>query len=306
MEPHILFMGSSEFSVPILNELSKEGWTQSVITQTDKPTGRGKKLDSPVVKNVAELLHLPIYQPGKLLQHEMIEILNAYAIDLIVVAAYGKILPSWLLEYPKFGALNVHASLLPRWRGASPIQAAILHGDQHTGVTIMKMNEGLDTGDILSQESLDISKNDTAGSLSEKLSNVGAKLLVETIGDYVEDKIIPQKQDQKNVTITSLIRKEDGMLDFLETAEVLERKIRAYNPWPVCFFEWDSGPLRVYEAEITSEILLSPNQRGVLNKFPCVGTGTMPLVLKSVQPAGKPRMDGRSFLNGAKNWVDGK
>jgi methionyl-tRNA formyltransferase len=302
MGPHILFMGSSEFSAPILKRLSLEGWNQAVITQPDKPTGRGKKLESPVVKNIAELLHLPIYQPRKLFREEMVSFLDTHEIDMIVVAAYGKILPSWMLEYTKYGALNVHASLLPRWRGASPIQAAILHGDPRTGVTIMKIDEGLDTGDILTQESLEISKDDTAGSLSEKLSSMGADLLVETIEEYIEGKINPQKQNPENATMTRLIRKDDGRLDFQEPAEKLERKIRAYNPWPICFYEWDSESLRIYDVEITSDITLKPNQRGEWNKFPCVGTGTKTLILKTVQSPGRSRMDGRSFLNGTKDW----
>jgi len=304
MDPRILFMGSSEFSVPVLEHLYKESWIQAVITQPDKPAGRGKKLESPPVKNVAESLHLPLYQPGKLVQEEIAKILDYHTIDLIIVAAYGKILPTWMLDYPGYGALNVHASLLPRWRGASPIQAAILHGDYTTGVTIMRIDEGLDTGDILTQETLEISQDDTAASLSEKLASIGAKLLKKTIKEFLDGEIIPQKQNSEEATITRLIRKEDGRLDFQETAKILERKIRAYNPWPICFYEWDSERLRIYGAEISSETSLKPNQRGVINKYPCVGTSTEPLILKTVQPPGKARMDGRSFLNGAKNWLN--
>lgn len=304
MDLRILFMGSSEFSVPILRKLYAESWIQAVITQPDKPTGRGKKLEAPVVKNVAETLHLPVFQPRKLVKEELIRIFDDHGIDLIVVAAYGKILPAWMLEYPKYGALNVHASLLPRWRGASPIQAAILHGDQTTGVTIMKIDEGLDTGDILSQESLQISRDDTAASLSEKLAKIGAILLGNTIKDFIDDKIIPREQNPEETTMTRLIKKEDGRLDLQKPAEILEREIRAYNPWPICFYEWDSEYLRIYETEISSEISLKPFQHDVINKYPCVGTGTKALLLKVVQPSGKARMDGRSFLNGAKNWLD--
>ncbi|MBM3137501.1 MAG: methionyl-tRNA formyltransferase [Chloroflexi bacterium] len=303
MHPQVLFMGSSEFSVPILKQLNAENWINAVITQPDKPTGRGKKLESPVVKNTAALLRLPIYQPGKMSREEISSILDNHDIDLIVVAAYGKILPVWMLDYPKFGALNVHASLLPRWRGASPIQAAILHGDPYTGVTIMIMDEGLDTGDILSQESLTVSTGETAESLSEKLAHLGAKLLSQTIVRFIEGKIIPQKQNPEEATMTQMIRKEDGRLNFQEPAEILERKIRAYNPWPICFFDWDSETLRIYEAEVTSEISLQPYERGVIKKYPCVGTGTDSLLLRSVQPPGRSKMDGRSFLNGAKNWL---
>jgi methionyl-tRNA formyltransferase len=303
MDPCILFMGSSKFSVPVLYQLHAKSWVHAVITQPDKPTGRGKKLESPAVKHAAEALHLPVVQPVKLIKEEVIRILDVHNIDLLIVAAYGKILPVWMLEYPKFGALNVHASLLPRWRGASPIQAAILHDDQKTGVTIMKIDEGVDTGDILSQEHLQISTGDTAGSLSEKLANIGASLLIKTIEEFIDGKIIPRKQNPEEATISRLIRKEDGKLDFQEPAEILERKIRAFNPWPIGFFEWDSEYLRIYEAEISSEISLKPFQRDVVNKYPCVGTGTKALILKVVQPSGKAMMDGRSFLNGAKNWI---
>lgn len=304
MDPRILFMGSSEFSVPVLNQLHAKSWVHAVITQPDKPAGRGKKLEAPAVKYAADGLHLPVYQLEKLIKEEVIKILEDHIIDLLVVAAYGKILPVWMLEYPNYGALNVHASLLPRWRGASPIQAAIIHNDQITGVTIMKMDEGLDTGDILSQEPLLISTDDTAGSLSEKLAKVGANLLIKTIEEYVDDKINPQKQNPEEATITRLIRKEDGKLDFKEPAEILESKIRAYNPWPICFLEWDSEYLRIFEAEISSEISLKPFKRDVINKYPCIGTGTKALILNVVQPAGKARMDGRSFVNGEKKWLD--
>lgn len=304
MDPRVLFFGSSEFSVPILRQLCTASRTKAVITQPDKPSGRGKKLEAPVVKNVSEQLGLQVYQPKKLIREEIIQILDDHGIDLIVVAAYGKILPAWLLDHPKYGALNVHASLLPRWRGASPIQAAIMNGDKKTGVTIMKMDEGLDTGDILTQDSLIISKDDTAASLSEKLANIGASLLNKTIEDFINGKITPQKQNSKEATLTRLIRKDDGALNFDEPAERLERKIRAYNPWPICFLKWDSEYLRIYEAEISSEIYLYPNQRGEINKYPCMGTATNALILKIVQPSGKAKMDGRSFLNGAKNWLD--
>ncbi len=301
---NILFMGSSDFSVPVLKSLHEEKWLKAVVTQPDKPTGRGKKIESPVVKHVAENLGLPVYQPYKLNRENLDTVLHENNVDLIVVAAYGKILPKWLLDFPKYKAINVHASLLPRWRGASPIQAAILYGDRETGVTIMKMDEGLDTGDILSQASLEIMKNDTAESLSSNLAELGGTLLIDTIPNYVENKISPIPQNPDNATVTKMIKKQDGKLDFNQPAEVIERKTRAFNPWPICFFEWNSEYLRVFEVEITAVNHLEPYQRGVRGKYPCIGSTTNDLILKTVQPSGKRIMDGRSFLNGAKNWVE--
>ena len=295
-------MGSSDFSIPILDALLQNFSVPVVITQPDKPTGRGKKIKPPKIKLFAEEKGLSVYQPPKLIQEEMDMILDRYHIDLIVVADYGKILQPWLLNCPKFGAINVHASLLPKWRGPSPIQAVILQGEDETGVTIMKMDEGLDTGDILSQRSIKVACDDTAETLSKKLSVMGGFLLVETINKYVRNEIKPIPQDSKQATMTKLIKKEDALLDFYQPAEIIERKIRAYNPWPICYFYWDSGYLRVHKAEISEDKILQPGERGIINKYPCIGTSTKAIILKTVQPAGKKIMDGMDFLNGAKNW----
>lgn len=302
MNVNVLYMGSSDFSVPALNALNNEYRVRAVVTQPDKPVGRGKKLDSPIVKNVAEKLGIQILQPNKLVREDLIDILKINQIELIVVAAYGKLLPGWLLEFPKFGAINVHASLLPKYRGASPIQSAILNGDPITGITIMKIDEGLDTGDILNQKSLEVGQHDTAGTLSEKLANIGAQLLIDTIGDLIAGKVVPKKQKPEKATITRLIKKEDGELDLNYPAEELERKIRAFNPWPICFVKWGSDNLRIFEADITNE-KLNPFERGVSKKFPIIGTATNALILKTVQPAGKNKMDGKSFLNGTSGWL---
>jgi methionyl-tRNA formyltransferase len=303
MELNILFMGSSDFSVPILKSLHKARWASAVVTQPNKPTGRGKRIEPPIVKIIAEEMGLPVYQFFKLDHENMEAALDKNDIDLVVVAAYGKILPKWLLNYPKYGAINVHASLLPRWRGAAPIQAAIKFGDKQTGITIIKMDEGLDTGDILSQASANIAQDDTAASLGKKLADLGASSLIETIEGYINKEITPKKQDSENATMTRMINKLDGELDFNQPAEILERKIRAYNPWPICFFHWDSEYLRIYEAEISAQTRLNPSRRGIIDKYPCIGTSTNSLLLKTVQPSGKKIMDGKSFLNGAKDWV---
>ncbi|HUV15454.1 MAG TPA: methionyl-tRNA formyltransferase [Pelolinea sp.] len=303
MTINILFMGSPDYSVPILKSLNKEYNVRAVFTQPDKPSGRGKRIQAPIIKNFAESIGIPVYQPKKLLFEDFQPIMKSQRIDIVIVAAYGKILPKWLLEYPKYGALNVHASLLPRWRGASPIQAAILNGDQETGVTIMKMNEGIDTGDILIQKPEIVSVSETSDSLGKKLANLGANLIVETIELYIKGEIEPRKQDDEQATYTRQIKKADGRLDFHLSANTLERQVRAYNPWPICFLEWDSEVLKVYGAGISDTSEYLPNQRGVIEKYPCIGTSTHPLILRDVQSAGKNRMDGKAFLNGARNWL---
>lgn len=304
MKPNILFMGSSEFSVPILNSLHESYKVCVVATQPDKPAGRGKRIESPIIKTLALDLGLSLLQPIRLEKENILYECKKHDIQMIIVAAYGKILPGWLLEYPKFSALNVHASLLPKWRGASPIQAAILYGDTKTGITIMKMDEGLDTGDILSQQAMDISDVDTAASLSRKLAIAGASLLKNTIDEYIQGYITPRKQISEEATYSRLIMKEDGRLDFNRSAEEIERRIRAYNPWPVCYYEWNSEKLRIYKAEILDNQNLLPSQHGIIKKYPCIGTTTSTLLLKEVQTSGKNRMEGKAFLNGAKNWLE--
>lgn len=302
MNINILFMGSSRFSIPILDALKKSYDVKAVICQPDKPTGRGKKVAKSIIKDYAENYNLPVFQPQKLSKEENYFI-QKYQIDLIVVAAYGKILPEWFLEFPKNGAVNIHASLLPMYRGASPIQAAILNGDVQTGITIIKMDSGMDTGDIISQRTMGISFADTTMTLSHRLSVLGAQLLIETLEDYVNGKIALRKQDSNEATYTKLIKKTDGYLDFNKSAVELERKIRAFDPWPVCFYEWEKKHLRVFKAEIHKDQHLLPFQHSIINKYPVVGTSTNPLVLLEVQPPGRGRMDGKAFLSGAQNWI---
>lgn len=304
MKPNILFMGSSEYSLQILNHLAIKFPIAIVATQPDKPVGRGKKIKPPPVKVGADELNIPVTQPKKLNNEQFWETLKLFEIDLIIVAAYGKILPKKLLDYPKFGCLNVHASLLPRWRGASPIQASILNGDQQTGVTIIKMDEGIDTGPILGKRAIDIDTGETSETLALKLSKIGSELLIDTLPGYLEGEIQPQPQNEQGALYAGLIMKEDGLLDFNQPAEFLEKKIRAYNPWPICFMEWEKELLRVYKAELSNEKQLNQFQHGIYNKYPCVGTSTNDLILLEVQPSGKKRIDGKSFLNGARNWKD--
>ncbi len=295
-------MGSSNYSLLNLNKLTNHFPVTLVATQPDKPVGRGNKIEPSHIKIEAGKLNIPVIQPKKINEDSFWDALKTYAIDLIIVAAYGKIFPKQLIDYPKFGCLNLHASLLPRWRGASPIQAAILNGDQNTGVTIMKMDEGIDTGPILSKKTVKIDVKDTCTTLSIKLAKIGSELLIECLPEYLEGKKLPQPQSDSGASYAGIIKKEDGLLDFSQPAELLENKIRAYNPWPICFMEWESKLMRIYSAEVSSQKKLNQYQRGENNNYPCIGTSTKDLILLEVQPSGKKKIDGKSFLNGARNW----
>ncbi len=300
MSIKIVFMGSPDFALPSLQALAKNYDVVGVITQPDKPSGRGRELKAPPVKILAQELNIPVYQPEKLRDTTQLEIWQP---DLIVVAAFGQILKKNILDFPKFGCLNVHASLLPRWRGAAPINAAILAGDDETGITIMKMDVGLDTGDMLTKKTLRLTPDVTAGSAFQTLSSLGAELLIETIPDYINGKIIPQPQDNNLATYAPMLKKEDGKLHFNQSVYELERRIRAMTPWPSAWFEWDGNLLKVMKASIVSQKKDAKNgSRLTVNERPAVCCSDGVLVLEEVQPAGKKIMSGKSFLLGAKNW----
>jgi methionyl-tRNA formyltransferase len=246
---------------------------------------------------------IPIMQPERLRRPEAFDQLAAWQPELIVVAAYGQILRQTVLELARFGCINVHASLLPRWRGAAPIQAAILHGDARTGVTIMKMDAGVDTGDILSQRSIPIEAQDDASSLTSKLAEVGGALLLETLPRYLTGEVQAVKQDETLATYVPMIKKEDGNLDFSVEAEELHRKVRAFNPWPGTTLIWEGQPLKVLRTNSSESALLQTHQRGIIDGKPAIGTARGILILEEVQPAGKKPMAGKVFLNGARNWT---
>src|SRR5512134_2078708 len=210
----VVFMGSPDFALPALKALAEHYDVVGVVTQPDRGSGRGRELKPPPVKTLALELGIPVMQPEKLRLPEAMEQLRAWSPDLIVVAAFGQILKKDVLELPRYGCINVHASLLPRWRGAAPINAAILHGDEATGVTIMKMDVGLDTGPMLSQRSIRLTREDTAGSVFEKLSTLGADLLIETLPDYLSGKLAPVPQQEEGATYAPMLKKEEGRLDF--------------------------------------------------------------------------------------------
>jgi methionyl-tRNA formyltransferase len=227
---------------------------------------------------------------------------RAWNPDLIVVAAFGQILRKDVLELPPHGCINVHASLLPRWRGAAPIHAAILHGDTETGVTIMKMDVGLDTGPMLSQRAIPLMPDDTAGSVLEELSQLGADLLIETLPDYLSGKLTPTPQPDEGMTYAPMIKKEQGQLDFTQDVNELERRVRAFNPWPGAFMDFDGTLLKIHRAHAEAGDAVE-GQRLVWRSQPAIGARGGMLILDEVQPAGKKPMSGSSFLAGARNWT---
>jgi methionyl-tRNA formyltransferase len=305
MSIRIVFMGSPDFALPILSALAKKYQVVGVITQPDRASGRGRELKPPPVKALALELNIPVMQPEKLRAPEAMEQLRAWTPDLIVVAAFGQILKKDVLELPRFGCINVHASLLPRWRGAAPINAAILAGDEEIGVTIMKMDVGLDTGPMLAMKSMRLASDLTTDSALQALSQLGADLLIETLPDYISGKLIPHAQPEDGTTYAPMLKKEDGLLDFTRSAVELERRVRAMNPWPGAWFEWNGNLLKVVRASVLSvEKGLVSGSRFIIGGRPAVMSADGALALDEVQPSGRKIMSGKAFLSGVRNWVE--
>lgn len=298
----IAFMGSPDFAVPSLRALAAAFTVVGVVTQPDREAGRGRILVAPPVKAAALELGLPVVQPEKLRSPEAMAQLQAWVPDLIVVAAFGQILRPAVLDLPRFGCVNVHGSLLPRWRGAAPIQAAILAGDRETGITIMKMDSGVDTGPMLSQRAIPISADDTAGSVFEKMSALGADLLLETLPLYLSGGLQLRPQPEEGVTYARMLKKEDGLLDFTRPAEELVRRVRAFNPWPGAWILWQDAPLKVHKAHAVRG-MAEPGKNLVIEGLPAFGTSDGVFVMDELQPAGKKSMPGKAFLAGAREWT---
>ena len=299
----IIFMGSPDFALTTLRGLANMHDVVGVVTQPDRASGRGRELKSPPVKLLAQELSIPIMQPEKLRAPEAMEQLRAWAPDLIVVAAFGQILKKDVLDLPQHGCINVHASLLPRWRGAAPINAAILAGDEETGVTIMKMDVGLDTGPMLAKRSIRLTPDHTVGSVTEVLSQLGADLLLETLPDYLSGKLQPVPQPEEGATYAPMLKKEEGKLDFTNDVNELERRVRAFNPWPGTFMDFDEVTLKVHRAHVEAGEA-SVGQRLIVQNQPAVGARGGLLILDEVQPAGKKNMSGKAFIAGARNWAE--
>ena len=304
MNEKVVFMGSPEFALPTLQALAESYNVIGVVTQPDRPAGRGRQLTPPPVKTLALSLGIEVIQPERLRQPEAQEQLNAWSPDLIVVTAFGQILRQNVLDLPRCGCINVHASLLPRWRGAAPIQAAILHGDSITGATIMRMDPGIDTGPILSQCQLHIRPEDTAGSLAHRLAQAGAALLIETLPAYLSGRLQSQPQDESQATYAPMLKKEEGALDFSQPAVALANRVRAYNPWPGTAVQWAGQPLKVHRARAMSASITRPGTRSIKDGLPAVAAADGWLLLEEVQPAGKRAMNGSTFLLGARGWAE--
>lgn len=302
MSDRVVFMGSPEFALPSLRRLNEHMDVVGVVTQPDRPAGRGREISPPPVKRLALEMDIPLIQPGRLRDPRAMEQLRAWAPDVIVVAAFGQILKPEVLGLPPHGCVNVHASLLPRWRGAAPIQAAILHGDRETGVTIMRMDPGVDTGPVLRQKAIRISPEDTAGTLSPRLAEIGAELLVETLPAYLSGALIPSPQDDSRATFAPMLKKADGELDFQQTAEALARRVRAFHPWPGTFLIWEDRRLAVHQAHAHPGPSPGIGVRTSTERSPAIGTPEGILVLDTVQPAGKRAMAGDVFYRGARDW----
>ncbi|MCB0103775.1 MAG: methionyl-tRNA formyltransferase [Anaerolineales bacterium] len=302
MTIRVVFMGSPDFALSSLRSLAKHYQVVGVVTQPDRASGRGRELKAPPVKVLAQELNIPVVQPQKLRDPEAMQQLRDWNPELIVVAAFGQILRKDVLELPKYGCINVHASLLPRWRGAAPINAAVLAGDEETGVTIMKMDIGLDTGPMLSKRSIRIKPDDTAGSLFEALSTLGADLLIETLPAYMDGKLTSQPQPDEGATYAPMLKKEDGRLDFNQPAVDLERRIRAMNPWPGAWFEWNGTVLKVGKGAVSEAKGKAVGSRLIVDGRPAVMCADGVLILDEVQPPGKKMMPGKAFLSGARNW----
>lgn len=305
VKPHmrIVFIGTGEIGVPTLHALQKsEHGLVGVVTQPDKPVGREQKITPPPVKKalVADALKASparTLQPEKIKDPQAIEQIRALAPDVIVVMAYGQILPRAVLEIPKLACLNLHASLLPRWRGAAPIQAAITAGDRETGITVMYMDEGLDTGDILLQSKIDILPSDTGGSLHDRLSEIAPDALVESLQLLASGKALRIPQDKTAATHAPKLNRESGRINWNETAEVIERTIRAYNPWPGAFTEFNDRKLKVFSASIV-DLRDKPGEVLRKDKELVIGTADRALSLVEVQLEGKRRMRAAEFLRG--------
>ena len=299
----IVFMGTPDFAVGALKALVEAGHeVVAVVTQPDKPKGRGKEMQQTPVKACALKYNIEVFQPVKIKTPEAVEVLRGYDADLFVVAAFGQILSKEILDMPKYGCVNIHASLLPKYRGAAPIQWAILDGEKETGVTIMQMNEGLDTGDMLTKVIVPIEDTDTGESLFDKLAEAGAKLLIETIPQIEAGTLQPEVQEDSLSTYAKMIKKEMGLIDWKKDAIVLERLVRGMNSWPSAYTHFNGKTLKIWEAGVeNSEEKAAPGTVVEVTKNSIkVQAGKDFLVLKQIQLEGKKRMDVAAFLLGYK------
>jgi methionyl-tRNA formyltransferase len=302
----LVYMGTPQFAVPPLLALAEAGHEiAGVVTRTDKPAGRGRSVAAPPVKAAALRLGLRLYQPRRVREPEFIETLRKINPEVIVVAAYGQILPKDILTLPGYGCVNIHASLLPAYRGAAPVNWAIIRGDRETGVTIMQMDEGMDTGGVLMQEGLPIEPKDTAGTLTEKLSVLGARLVVKALPLIETGALKPMLQNGTNATFAPILKKEDGLVNWTHPALGIYNLVRGVTPWPGAYSFLDGSLIKILETEAVAGSgepgMLYRGSEGALE----AGTGNGRLRLLRVQPAGKKPMLTADFLRGHRG-IEGK
>lgn len=298
----IVYMGTPDIAAIILKRLLEEPYEIVLtVTQPDRPKGRGKELAKSPVKVLSEEHGIPVFQPERLRNPEAVAVIREAKPDMIVVAAFGQILPKEILDMPKYGCINVHASLLPAYRGAAPIQWAVLDGQKESGVTIMYMNEGLDTGDILLQKRVSLSPEETGGSLYDTLSVMGAELLTEAIPKIVDGTLTAVPQGEMTTAYAKQLTKEMGRLDFTRPAEELERYIRGLNPWPGTYTQLDGKTFKIWRAEVvtlTDSSLVIGTVTDITKKSFTFVTGKGGLRVLELQPEGKRRMTTEEFLRG--------
>src|SRR5256885_949685 len=294
----IVFIGAGEIGVPTLQALlNSDHQVVGVVTQPDKPVGREQQIEPPPIKKAIAGIAVPILQPARVKDAEAIEEIRSLKPDVIVVMAYGQILPRDVLEIPKVACLNLHASLLPRWRGAAPIQASIAAGDRETGITVMYMDEGLDTGDILLQTKIAIASNETGGSLHDRLAEIAPEALAEAVLLLDKEKAPRLPQENEFATYASKLERKHGRIDWSESAEAIERKIRAFDPWPGAFMEIDHRHLKIFSAT-TADHKGKPGEISQKENELIVAAGEGALSLGEVQLEGKRRMSAAEFLRG--------
>ena len=298
----VIFMGTPDFATGTLEEIVKAGHeVVGVVTQPDKPKGRGKTMMPTPVKETALKYNLPVYQPRKVREPEFVELLRSLKPDVMVVAAFGQIITKEILEMPKYGCINVHASLLPAYRGAAPIQWAVINGDKESGVTIMQMDEGIDTGDMIEKAVVPIAEDETGGSLFDKLSHTGAKLCVKVLKDLEEGTAVGEKQPEESTTpYAKMIDKKMGEVDWKKSAKEIEQLIRGLNPWPSAYTKVHGKTLKLWKAKVLLETSqMKPGQIAKVTKDSlAVQTGQGMLEIQELQLEGKKRMDTSSFLRG--------
>jgi len=299
----VVFMGTPEFAVPSLQALLQQHEVIGVVTQPDRPAGRGGELRPSPIKILAQSAAIPVLQPEKLRQ--VIDTLRAWQADVFIVAAFGQILPQSILDLPSHGCVNVHGSLLPRWRGAAPIHAAIRAGDKETGITIMGMDAGLDTGPMLSKRAIPIPSIDTAQTLHDKMAQLGADLLIETLPPYIRGEITPQPQDESLVTYAPQIEKHEGAIDWTVSAEKIERLVRAFTPWPGTYTFWQGKQVKIHKGYIADEVRedVAPGEVVWHENTGAIGTGHGLYCPTELQLEGKKRVAAADFFRGYPEFV---